>query len=147
MGRRGDGIHVLIHERCRRVNHVIWLLCPTTKKATLFTVHPIGQKFIQTEIVAETATAPCQNGSGDWHQMGKFRRAVGLVILTLAASAAGLLWFAVAAREQAVEATPLEGVLFGVEGLLQQPGAVNESGPRGGASLSFPSCSSRWFST
>lgn len=46
--------------------------------------------------------------------MGKFHRVVGLVILGLAGSAAGLLWFLVAARDPALESAPNEGVVFGV---------------------------------
>ena len=45
---------------------------------------------------------------------GRFQRFVGLVVLALAAGAAALLWFAVAARSPAPAKAPTEGILFGV---------------------------------
>ncbi|MFD1211261.1 glycosyltransferase [Arthrobacter sp. GCM10027362] len=45
---------------------------------------------------------------------GKFERAVGLVLTGMAAGAAGLLWFAVAAGSPAAAEAPTEGIVFGV---------------------------------
>ena len=46
--------------------------------------------------------------------MGRFERAIGFVILGVAAGAAALLWFAVAVGGPAPATPPTEGVLFGV---------------------------------
>jgi cellulose synthase/poly-beta-1,6-N-acetylglucosamine synthase-like glycosyltransferase len=47
-------------------------------------------------------------------QLGKFQRAIGLVILGAAAGAAALLWSAVSAGRPAPTRAPSEGVVFGV---------------------------------
>ncbi len=46
--------------------------------------------------------------------MGKFHRAIGLVIVSIAGGAAALLWFAVASGNSRTGGPPTEGVVFGV---------------------------------
>lgn len=50
--------------------------------------------------------------------MGRFQRAVGLIILGSALGAAALLWFAVAAGERDAGRPPSEGAVFGVWNVL-----------------------------
>ncbi len=47
-------------------------------------------------------------------RFGRFQRFIGLIILAVAAGAAALLWFAVAAGTPAPAKAPTEGILFGV---------------------------------
>ena len=49
-----------------------------------------------------------------WHRHDRFQRVVGLVILGLAAGAAGLLWWAAAVASPVARIPPTEGILFGV---------------------------------
>lgn len=46
--------------------------------------------------------------------MGRFQRAIGVVIFGSAVAAAALLWFAIAAGDRHVDARPREGLVFGV---------------------------------
>lgn len=46
--------------------------------------------------------------------MGRFHRAIGIVIIGIAAGAAALLWLAVASGGRGLDRPPTEGVLFGV---------------------------------
>lgn len=46
--------------------------------------------------------------------MGKFHRAIGLVIVAIAGGAAALLWFAVASGNSGTGKAPTEGVVFGI---------------------------------